>query len=125
VVKGEVIDKHPGATFEFDAARQVLKVSGTEDAIPLGYALRREVIRLGTVNNEGVVFTERAYLQNHAITDAIERQQHELISEFCIGASVRTQRPGETAKFAGSRNPSGVYTDAGGGIRGGEYSITR
>jgi hypothetical protein len=124
VIKGEVLDRYPGATFEFDAARQVLRVSGRDEVIPLGYAVRREVLRVGKVGTEGVVFTERAYLQNHVISDSIARQQCELIEEFCYGASVRPQRRGERATFAASRNPSGVYSDAGGGIMRGEYSIT-
>lgn len=72
-----------------------------------------------------LVQSEPAYLQNHAIADSIEKQQHDLISEFCTGASVRPQGRGETATFAASRNPSGVYTDASGGIRCGGYFITR
>ena len=103
----------------------MLRVSGRDEVITLGYAVRREVLRLGKVGAEGVVLTERAYLQNHVISDSIARQQCELIKEFCCGASVRLQRLGERATFAASRNPSGVYSDAGRGVKRGEYSITK
>ncbi len=128
VIKGELIERvllqYPDARFEFDAPTQRLVVPGTEVSIPLGYAIRRQVLRLGTAGEEPVVLVERAYLQNHAISSNIEGQQIELMDSFVTGAGARIQKKGELASYPASRNPGGVYSDAGRGKKHGAYTVT-
>lgn len=138
VIKQQQFDKaraqiglEPGAPcrVDFDAARQTLILSKEGDTtgqtaeIQLGYALRREVLRLGAHAHSGkpVLLTERPYLQSHPIDQHIARQQSELIAAMrgAIGATIPSKL--FTTKFPPSRNPGGVYSDQCGGTKVGPY----
>jgi hypothetical protein len=113
----------------FDAPRQQLVVrpesadSDLSASIPLGYAMRREVLRLGSHDHTGtpVLLTERAYLQPHPVDRQLTQQQRELVTAVrtAIGAQAPSNR--FTTVFPPSRNPGGVYSDECGGTKLGQY----
>ena len=112
------------ASLKFDPATQSLSVPGGAKQIPLGYAVRREVLRLGSSRGEAVCLTERPYLQTHAISNEIASHQRELVAAHLKRSGVRLTRNDETVTYPASRNPAGVYTDKGGGVKIGEYTLT-
>lgn len=107
----------------FDPATQSLLIDGVQEPIPLGYAVRRQVLRVGRVESEPVCVIERPYLQNHAIADSIEAQQSALITGYLESCGVRPRHPTDAVECPASRNPMGVYSDAGRGVERGAYTI--
>lgn len=117
----------------FDAPRQTLILCSSNDPensidIPLGYALRREILRLGsTGNRRPVLVAERAYIQVHSIQSAIRVQQDALIEAFRrnVGASAPENlgKVSTSVYFPQSRNPGGVYSDIGEGVMHGSYAV--
>lgn len=113
----------------FDAPRQTLRLAREDDPagsaveLPLGYALRREVLRLGSHGRSGkpVLLTERPYLQPHPIDQQIARQQAELIAAARGAIGATTPSKLFTTTFPPSRNPGGVYSDECGGTKIGAY----
>lgn len=116
-----------------DTTRQALVLEARSDvsgdivesrSIPLGYAFRREILRLGHAANETpILLTERAYTQNHLLGGAIKDQQAELIAAFAgeVGAPLFVS--GTRVIFPASRNEAGVYSDFAGGRRKGAYVL--
>jgi hypothetical protein len=108
----------------FDAPKQelVFRAKRKSERVPLGYAMRREVLRLGTSwEGNAVLLRERPYLQVHAIESKIADRLTELVTVFMKKAQLSNAEGGD--EYPASRNPAGVYTDAGGGIEEGIYSI--
>lgn len=108
----------------FDPAMQSLRTQDGSKNLTLGYAVRREILRLGTSNKEIVCVVERPYLQTHAISSQIADHQRALIAAHLKAAEMRQAKKGDTATFPASRNPAGVYTDKGAGVKRGCYTIT-
>lgn len=98
-----------------------LTANGKTEVIGLGKAIRRSILRLGTTEAGGAgLFVENPCMQTHAVMAGIQEQESALVALTCqvIGASRICK-----INFPASRNPAGVYSDAAGGIKTGEYSI--
>lgn len=113
----------------FDPARTELVVRELNASDPgevrlqLGYAMRRELLRLGESKVGTTLLVERAYTQSHPLSSAIEAQQRALVSSFGHSVGAQTAHSGMTVRFPASRNIPGVYSDKAGGIKTGPYSI--
>ncbi len=126
VVKREVVERLSTdfSQIEFDPSTQSLRLAGSlGDGIRLGYAMRREVLRLGEANKEAVCVIEPPYLQNHAISVAIAEQQRAIVAEHLNVSQVRSARKGDDVKCPASRNPGGVYSDCARGVKRGKYTV--
>lgn len=126
VVKAGVLDQlgvSDYATLTFDPATQSLRAPGGHKPLPLGYAMRREILRVGSVDGEAVCVTERPYVQTHALGNEIANHHRELVAAHLKASEIRTARDNEIVECPASRNPSGVYTDKGGGAQRGTYAV--
>jgi hypothetical protein len=126
VVRKGTIDRLGVTDYEsltFDPATQTLSAPGGDKQIKLGYAMRREVLRVGASHGEAVCVIERPYLQTHAISDQIASHQRGLVAAHLKGSGVRVPMHSEYVTCPASRNPGGVYSDKGGGVKQGEYTV--
>ena len=106
VVKASVYDHMvgAGANVVFDPATQSLVTQGREARIRLGYALRREVLRVGTYGkNEAVCVIEQPDAQNHVLSDAILSQQGEFITDYLNRCDIRLESQRHLVSFPASR----------------------
>jgi hypothetical protein len=128
VVSANVFDQfkstqRPHSNLEFDGATQSLRVRDSNGQLRLGHAIRREVLRIGKVHEQAVCVVERPYIQSHAISADVEKQQNLLIERFLAGCRLRRAISEEVVECPASRNPAGVYTDLGGGTQTDCYDI--
>jgi hypothetical protein len=123
VVKtGRLRHSFGGEDFYFEPSAQTL-TSGEKKPIELGYAMRRQLLRVGSSGSDAINVTEPAYAQSHPeIESEIKEQQAALIKAFCEECGILNGKSG-TVVFPESRNPNGTYTDVGGGQKIGEYSV--
>jgi hypothetical protein len=127
VVKKGVLDNMGVKDYSnlvFDPATQSLSVRGEDKRLPLGYAMRREVLRVGAAGEDAVCLIERPYLQPHGIGAQIEQHQREVVAAHLKASGIRLARKGEEVHCPPSRNPGGVYSDMGGGAKSGAYTVT-
>jgi hypothetical protein len=116
VVKAELFERtFSSAAVTFDPATQTLQ-AGTK-RLNLGSALRREVLRVGSVSGSAVCVTERAYVQGHAIAGSIQKQQAGLIAAHLAPCGIKSAGAEVRVSHPASRNALGVYTDRGGGVK--------
>ena len=138
VVPSSVLNEHPQIheclrdkpkelDIKFNPGTLTLTLSQNGSAeklqIALGKAHRRQILRLGRNDyNEASLLVERAYIQNHSIEQKIETALESLINGFEESAGILPARG--NVSFPASRNPGGVYSDAGGGVRHGVFKIS-
>lgn len=90
VVKASVYDRILGQNteVEFDPATQSLMVRDSVTRLNLGHAVRREVLRIGTVGTHAACLIEQPEAQNHLLADSIQEQQREFITDYLKGCSI-------------------------------------
>lgn len=102
-----------------------LSIKGSAESveIPLDKAFRRHILRAGS-NSSGnaAMLPEGGYDQNHTVEGEIEASARELIENFRKACGFQPAKG--TLRFPASRNPNGVYSDWGGGVKVGPYEIT-
>jgi hypothetical protein len=106
VVKASVYDQivDTGANVVFDPATQNLVIQGREARLKLGYALRREVLRVGTYGkHEAVCVIEQPDSQNHVLSDAILSQQREFITDYLNECDIRLETERYLVSFPATR----------------------
>jgi hypothetical protein len=106
VVKASVYDHvvDAGANVVFDPATQSLVIPGREAPLKLGYALRREVLRVGTYGkNEAACVIEQPDAQNHVLSDATLSQQREFIADYLNRCDIRLESQRHLVSFPVSR----------------------
>jgi hypothetical protein len=112
VVKASVYDNVVGAdaNVEFDPATQSLVIQGREARLSLGYALRREVLRLGAywqkqscIENKAACAIEQPDAQNHVLSDAILSQQRALIKDYLNACDIYLETQRHLLSFPTSR----------------------
>jgi hypothetical protein len=77
---------------------------------------------LGDPGNLSELFAFVVMYKQIRILQLTARSLRQMVA-FCAASGVRLQRDGEIADFPASRNPGGVYSDAGGGAQYWEYQI--
>ncbi len=81
---------------------------------PIAYAFHRQIVRIGATRDGGPgIFAERAYTQSHFASRAIQDQANALVELLGSELGAKVNAP---LSIVGSRNESGGYTDAGGGV---------
>lgn len=89
--------------------------------LSLGYAFLRRMLKLGkTADGRAGLVYEVPYQQTHTFSPLMHQQSQELIEEVAaaIGGTFN-----ESISIPQSRNIRGVYSDLGGGIQRGSYTI--
>ncbi len=98
----------------------VQTAEGVIESSPVRKAYYRKILKLGkTKSGAPGLKLERAYQQNHAALGSMEKETDSLAEEI---SAVLNAQPGSIT-ISKSRNPCGVYSDAGGGVKTEPYSI--
>lgn len=103
-------------TFSFQDGEQVSVTTR-----PLEHAFRRHILKLGEAAG-GVpgVKQEPAYEQIHPTSEIMARHAQEIVDEVNRDIGGVSTGP---IRVVGSRNPGGIYSDLGGGVRTDDYTI--
>lgn len=112
---GRLLTEDPGRIrYQFDPPKLLLRLvdtqTGGEETVFLGKAMRREILRLGNLENGRVCLAEEpAYAQNHGLAERIAAEMSTLVQQ--VRRNIGAVEPEGTVTFPYSRNPGGVYSD--------------
>lgn len=90
VVKASVFERTFGknADVAFDPATQSIITHSRDKRLELGYAARREVLCVVTVDNQAACLIEQPEAQNHLLADSIHAQQGGLIADYLTDCGI-------------------------------------
>ncbi len=89
---------------------------------PLKYGYRRHIVRLGaTLMREPGIVLEKSYDQTHPAQILMEAQALAIRDELANDLNGTTEGEIEISR---TRNPQGVWSDAGGGSQEGDFTVT-
>lgn len=127
VVKAQAEGRLSDVTFDGNLKKATFTVRRPEaaageaplaiESLPLGAAYQRQMVKLGHAGQLGTpgVRLERLYQQQHAQANAMQTNHQAILSDILQEMGVADNR--YQIQIPPSRNPGGVYSDLGGGIK--------